>query len=62
VLWGVSDAATQHRIAEAHHEAVAEVIEFFEREVAATRAGFSDCDGAVAQVPVDGITAVAAGP
>ena len=59
VLWGVSDAATQERIAEAHHAAVADVIEFFEREVAATRAGFSDSDGAVAQVPVAGVAAVA---
>ncbi|MCY4725926.1 relaxase domain-containing protein [Nocardioides sp. STR2] len=59
VLWGVSDAATQERVAKAHHAAVAEVIGFFEREVAATRAGFSDSDGAVAQVPVAGIAAVA---
>ena len=59
VLWGVSDAATQQRIAEAHHGAVADVIRFFEREVAATRAGFSDSDGAAAQVPVAGIAAVA---
>jgi conjugative relaxase-like TrwC/TraI family protein len=59
VLWGVSDAATQERIAEAHHAAVADVVDFFEREVAATRAGFSDSDGAVAQVPVAGIAAVA---
>ena len=59
VLWGVSDAATQEWIAEAHHAAVADVIEFFEREVAATRAGFSDSDGAVAQVSVAGVAAVA---
>jgi conjugative relaxase-like TrwC/TraI family protein len=59
VLWGVSDADTQERIAEAHHGAVADVIKFFEREVAATRAGFSDNDGAVAQVPVAGVAAVA---
>ncbi len=59
VLWGVSDAATQERIADAHHAAVADVIEFFERDVAATRAGFSDSDGAVAQVPVVGVAAVA---
>ena len=50
VLWGVADAATQERIVEAHHAAVADVIDFFEREVAATRAGISDSDGAVAQV------------
>jgi len=59
VLWGVADAATQERIANAHHAAVADVIDFFEREVAATRAGISDMDGAVAQVSVDGIAAVA---
>lgn len=39
VLWGVADAATQARIAEAHHAAVAEVVAFMEREVAATRSG-----------------------
>ena len=59
VLWGVADAATQERIAEAHHAAVADVIDFFEREVAATRAGISDSDGAVAQVSVAGVAAVA---
>jgi len=59
VLWGVADAATQERIADAHHGAVADVMEFFEREVAATRAGFSDSDGAVAQVGVAGVAAVA---
>ncbi len=59
VLWGVADAATQERIADAHHAAVADVIDFFEREVAATRAGFSDRDGAVAQVSVEGVAAVA---
>jgi conjugative relaxase-like TrwC/TraI family protein len=59
VLWGVADAATQERIADAHHAAVADVIDFFEREVAATRAGISDSDGAVAQVSVAGIAAVA---
>ena len=50
VLWGVADAVTQERIVAAHHAAVADVIDFFEREVAATRAGISDRDGAVAQV------------
>ena len=59
VLWGVADAATQERIAEAHHAAVADVLGFFEREVAATRAGVSDGDGAVAQVDVAGVAAVA---
>lgn len=39
VLWGVADAGTQALIAEAHHDAVAEVVDFMEREVAATRTG-----------------------
>lgn len=59
VLWGVADAVTQERIVEAHHEAVADVLDFFEREVAATRAGVADRDGAVAQVGVAGVAAVA---
>ncbi len=59
VLWAVADAATQEQIADAHHAAVADVIAFFEREVAATRAGISDSDGAVAQVSVAGVAAVA---
>jgi len=59
VLWGVADAATQERIVAAHHAAVADVLAFFEQEVAATRAGISDSDGAVAQVSVAGVAAVA---
>lgn len=59
VLWAVAGAATQERIADAHHAALADVIGFFEREVAATRAGISDGDGAVAQVSVAGVAAVA---
>lgn len=59
VLWGVADADIQEKIVAAHHAAVADVIEFFEREVAATRAGISDSEGAVAQVSVSGIAAVA---
>ena len=39
VLWGVADAGTQALIVEAHHQAVAEVLDFMEREVAVTRAG-----------------------
>lgn len=58
VLWGVADAVTQERIVAAHHAAVADVIALFEREVAATRAGISDADGAVAQVDVAGVAAV----
>ena len=37
VLWAVADAGVQALIAEAHHRAVAEVVAFMEREVAATR-------------------------
>ncbi|MFE5291413.1 MobF family relaxase [Isoptericola sp. NPDC056618] len=55
VLWGVADANTQELIAEAHHAAVAQVLAFFEREVAATRVGHAG----VAQVPVVGIAATA---
>lgn len=39
VLWAVADAGTQSLIANAHHAAVAEVVAYMEREVAATRAG-----------------------
>jgi conjugative relaxase-like TrwC/TraI family protein len=59
VVWGVADAIIQERIVAAHHAAVADVIALFEREVAATRAGISDSDGAVAQVDVAGVAAVA---
>lgn len=59
VLWGVADAVTQERIVAAHHAAVADIVALFEREVAATRAGISDADGAVAQVDVAGVAAVA---
>jgi len=59
VLWGVADAGTQEMLVEAHHAAVAEVVAFLEREVAATRAGVAARDGAVAQVGVGGIAATA---
>ncbi|MBP2407783.1 MobF family relaxase [Brachybacterium fresconis] len=59
VLWGVADAGTQALIAQAHHDAVAEVLEFMEREVAATRTGYTAADGAVAQVDVTGLVATA---
>ncbi|MGD9961484.1 MobF family relaxase [Nocardioides sp.] len=59
VLWGVGDAGTQEMLVEAHHAAVAEVVAFLEREVAATRAGVAARDGAVAQVDVAGIAATA---
>ncbi len=60
VLWAVADAGTQALIAEAHHAAIAEVIDFMEREVAATRVGMTGADGgAVAQVDTFGLAATA---
>lgn len=55
VLWGVADANTQELIVAAHHAAVAQVLDLFEREVAATRTGHAG----IAQVPVVGIAAAA---
>lgn len=55
ILWGVADAATPARIADAHHAAVAEVVTYMEREVAVTRTGTTAYDGAVAQVDVTGL-------
>jgi len=59
VLWGVADAATQTLIADAHHNAVAQALDYVEREVAATRTGANGRDGAVAQVDVTGVIATA---
>lgn len=59
VLWAVADAGTQALIAQAHHAAVAEMVAFIEREVAATRVGATGPDGAVAQVNVTGVVATA---
>ena len=59
VLWTVSDAGTQALIGDVHHRAVAEVVAFMEREVAATRTGATAGDGAVAQVDVTGLIATA---
>ncbi len=59
VLWGVADADVQAMIVEAHHAAVAEVIDYLEREVAATRTGVSNGNGAVAQVGAVGVIAAA---
>ena len=44
VLWAVADAGSQALIADAHHAAVAEVVAFMEREVAATRTGATGRD------------------
>ncbi|RKN69355.1 conjugal transfer protein [Microbacterium sp. CGR2] len=57
VLWGIADAGTQALIAQVHHDAVVEVLDFMEREVAATRTGTTAGDGAVAQVDVTGLVA-----
>ncbi|RIX34679.1 conjugal transfer protein [Corynebacterium falsenii] len=59
VLWAVADAGTQSLIAQAHHDAVSDMIAFMEREVAATRTGATAGDGAVAQVDVRGVIATA---
>ncbi|WP_415853453.1 MobF family relaxase, partial [Sinomonas sp. G460-2] len=59
VLWAVADPGTQELIADAHHAAVAEVVAFMEREVAATRTGATGRGGAVAQVDVTGLIATA---
>jgi conjugative relaxase-like TrwC/TraI family protein len=58
-LWAVADAGTQALIADAHHAAVAELVEFLEREVATTRVGATGPDGAVAHVDVAGVSAAA---
>ena len=59
VLWGVSDAGTQAIIADAHHAAVAEALDFLEREVLATRAGAKGPKGGVAQFDATGVIATA---
>ena len=59
VLWGVADANTQELLLAAHHAAIADVIDYMEGEVAATRAGVANADGAVSQVGVEGIVAAA---
>lgn len=55
VLWGLADRQSQALILAAHHAALAEVVEFFEREIAATRIGH----GGTAQVDIAGVAAVA---
>lgn len=59
VLWAVADAGTQQIIWEAHQAAVAEVLQFMEREVAATRGGALGPDGATVQLDVTGLIATA---
>lgn len=57
VLWGIADAGTQALIARAHHDAIADILNFMEREVAATRIGATGTDGAIAQVETLGLIA-----
>ncbi|QIN28148.1 MobF family relaxase [Brevibacterium luteolum] len=58
-LWAVADAGTQALIARAHHEAMQDVLDLLEREVAMTRVGAAGPRGAVAQVEVTGVIAAA---
>ena len=58
-LWAVADGGTQALIARAHHAAIQDVIELFERDVAMTRVGAKGPRGAVAQVEVRGVIATA---
>ncbi|WP_370328250.1 MobF family relaxase [Euzebya sp.] len=59
VLWALADEHTRAQVIDAHHAAIADVIDLLEREVAATRMGARAPDGAVAQVPVAGVIAAA---
>lgn len=58
-LWAVADAGTQALIAKAHHEAMKDVLDLLERDVAMTRIGTEGPRGAVAQVEVRGVVAAA---
>jgi conjugative relaxase-like TrwC/TraI family protein len=57
VLWAVADAGTQELIARAHHHAVAQVLDFLEREVVVTRIGASTRGGPAAQADSTGVLA-----
>ena len=59
VLWALAPADVQAKIVTAHHAAIDDVLRLFEAEVAATRMGADAGDGAVAQVDVTGVSAVA---
>lgn len=58
-LWAVADGGTQALIAQAHRNAITEVLDLFERDLAMTRVGADAGDGSVAQVEVLGIIATA---
>lgn len=54
-VWGIADAPTQARIAQAHHAAMRDTLALLEERVAATRVG----RGGVARMPVVGVIATA---
>jgi conjugative relaxase-like TrwC/TraI family protein len=58
-LWAVADGGTQSLIVQAHHKAVAEILDLMERDVAMTRIGADAGGGSVAQVEVHGLVATA---
>ena len=58
-LWAVADGGTQALIVQAHHSAVAEVIDLMEHDVAMTRIGADAGGGSVVQVDVLGVIATA---
>ncbi|MBO1804497.1 relaxase domain-containing protein [Leucobacter ruminantium] len=58
-LWAVADGGTQAQIVRAHHEAIREVLDLLERDVAMTRIGADAGAGSVAQVEVMGVVAAA---
>ena len=58
-LWAVSDAGTQALIYQAHRDAIAQVLDLMERQVAATRTGASSRDGSIVQADVTGLVATA---
>jgi conjugative relaxase-like TrwC/TraI family protein len=55
VLWGLADAGSQELLVKAHHDAMADVLAFMEREVAVTRVGRNGA----AQAEVTGVLATA---
>ncbi|MTB73124.1 relaxase domain-containing protein [Arsenicicoccus sp. MKL-02] len=59
ILWVVADAGTQAIIADAHHRAVEEALDFVEREIVATRAGASGPGGSVVHLDTTGVVATA---
>ncbi|MDR1427767.1 MAG: relaxase domain-containing protein, partial [Bifidobacteriaceae bacterium] len=55
VLWGLADAGSQELLVKAHHDAMADVLAFMEREVAVTRVGRNGA----AQAEVTGVLTTA---